>query len=363
MRSTGRTTILAGLFAAVMLVNAAPASAQPANDSPANAVVIGALPFTDSVITTDTAPDAEAPSNCGLGHTVWYQFTPSADATLTADTFGSDFDTVLAVYVDEPGLEIDCNDDSGSLQSMVTFQVTAGTTYFFQVGGCCSSGGETGTLNFAIAESQPSHGADLYLLRARRASQSAFALFLDRPVNGEPTPGVVYTNSFVFASNDAVSVFEGPPLNKSTETTIGFSQSRYTFDSEGNEIDVSYSFPTAIDDVHVTVAKNLSSASATGTMTLETCFFSSDPCQEETVSLAATWSATGRTKTFGAPSAVETFPGSSTLILGGPYTFRPATASLALDGTSVPGHVDEAQIANSINLTFCVDLTGGFCGG
>jgi hypothetical protein len=29
----------------------------------------------------------------------------------------------------------------------------------------------------------------------------------------------------------------------------------------------------------------------------------------------------------------------------------------------VPGRVDEAQIANDISLTFCVDLTGGLCGG
>jgi hypothetical protein len=85
--------------------------------------------------------EAEEPAPCGLKrNTVWYRITPDRDARLTANTFGSNYDTVLAAYTGSslgsltlvPGA---CNDDSGGVQSQIAFQVQAGTTYHFQVGG------------------------------------------------------------------------------------------------------------------------------------------------------------------------------------------------------------------------------------
>ncbi len=82
--------------------------------------------------------------------TVWYKHTPSSSQTLTADTFGSDYDTQLIVW---SGTSIGtvtfvgCNDDSGGFQSAVTFSANAGTTYYFQIDGFS---GETGNLVFNL---------------------------------------------------------------------------------------------------------------------------------------------------------------------------------------------------------------------
>ena len=69
------------------------------------------------------------------------------------DTFGSSFDTVLAVYTGaslSTLLEIASNDDAGSLQSSVSFTATQGTTYFIAVDGFAGASGSV-QLNVAGA--------------------------------------------------------------------------------------------------------------------------------------------------------------------------------------------------------------------
>src|SRR5437870_2093012 len=72
----------------------------PANDNFADATVIAAIPFSDGPFSTAGATtEPGEPSPCGtIGTTVWYSFTPTQNGTIGADTFGSDYDTVLAVY-------------------------------------------------------------------------------------------------------------------------------------------------------------------------------------------------------------------------------------------------------------------------
>src|SRR6266545_2852131 len=79
--------------------------ALPANDNLASATNASTPPFTDGPFRTDfaTTETGEPDHLCqgydvDIGKTVWYKFTPVADTTLAADTFGSDFDTVVAVY-------------------------------------------------------------------------------------------------------------------------------------------------------------------------------------------------------------------------------------------------------------------------
>jgi hypothetical protein len=66
-----------------------------------------------------------------------------------ADTFGSNYDTVLSVWTGSPGTfaPVACNDDTGSLQSQVSFAATSGTTYFFMV---TAFGNDGGTLVFNL---------------------------------------------------------------------------------------------------------------------------------------------------------------------------------------------------------------------
>lgn len=150
-------TLLALLAAAALLIPLAPAAlaVAPPNDNFANATPIVALPFHDSLDTSEATTEDTDPDCFGNGHTVWYSFTPGVDLTIAANTFGSVFDTTLSVYTGTAGAleQVACNDDSGSLQSRIVFPATAGTTYFLMVGTFFGSPG--GALEIDAAELLP----------------------------------------------------------------------------------------------------------------------------------------------------------------------------------------------------------------
>ena len=130
-------------------------AAPPDNDEIANATLIGSLPFSDTVDTTEATTAPDDPNCVGQGPTVWYTYTPTEDQRLLADTFGSDYDTTLSAYVGSPGSleQIACNDDSGgNVQSAILIEVEAGTTYYFMVGAFASGPG--GTLVFNVDETE-----------------------------------------------------------------------------------------------------------------------------------------------------------------------------------------------------------------
>lgn len=141
MRGITRMALPAILAAGLTMTVAGPAmAAVPTNDDFANATVVSATPFTDTVDTTDATSQATDSTGCGGSHSVWYAYTASHDGTLTFDTSGSSFDTLLSAYTGAEGslTLVACNDDAnGGLQSQVSFDVTSGTTYHFLVGGCC----------------------------------------------------------------------------------------------------------------------------------------------------------------------------------------------------------------------------------
>jgi hypothetical protein len=132
----------------------------PANDDFDDAVVITELPFTHTVNTTEATTDADDPADpedpavCFIGgHTVWYQFTPSEDTRINANTIGSDYDTGIAVFTGTRGAltVIDCNDDillGRNVRSSVTFDAVAGETYYFMVGSFGEAPG--GNLVFSV---------------------------------------------------------------------------------------------------------------------------------------------------------------------------------------------------------------------
>jgi hypothetical protein len=127
----------------------------PANDNIADATALGALPFSDQVNTAGATTEPGDPDCVGNGPTVWYRFTPSQDIVLNANTFGSDYDTSVSVYIGSPGslTQIACNDDSNGMQSSVTFEASAGETYYVMVGAFASGFG--GNLTFTLLEAPP----------------------------------------------------------------------------------------------------------------------------------------------------------------------------------------------------------------
>jgi Ca2+-binding RTX toxin-like protein len=115
-------------------------AAPPPNDAFAARTTVAAIPYADTQSTVEaTAEPGEPVSPCGpAGRSVWYQFTPAADVVLRADTLGSDFDTILAVWKGGDLASLSpaaCADDVINSQSIVVFAARAGTTYVFQAGG------------------------------------------------------------------------------------------------------------------------------------------------------------------------------------------------------------------------------------
>ncbi|MFO0830350.1 MAG: hypothetical protein U0637_00775 [Phycisphaerales bacterium] len=117
---------------------------------PPNDTCAGAIPVTVGTTAFDTtAASNDDATNCGgSGPEVFYSFTPAASGGYTIDTFGSGFDTILAVVASDCTTELACNDDSGSLQSMLSIGLTAGTTYIIQVDGFGGASG-AGSLNIS----------------------------------------------------------------------------------------------------------------------------------------------------------------------------------------------------------------------
>src|SRR5439155_253471 len=110
------------------------------------------------------------PSHAGNtgGQSVWYTWTAPVSASVTIDTIGSSFDTLLAVYSGtsvSPLSAIASNDDivaaDGHVPSSVMFAGVAGTTYQIAVDGF---GGATGgvTLNWFNVAAPPSPPNDAF---------------------------------------------------------------------------------------------------------------------------------------------------------------------------------------------------------
>lgn len=181
MRRLGRHMLLTLMVSALMILGAPAAFAQPPNDDFADATEVGALPFMDTVDTSDAtaAPDDPEPTCVETSATVWYSYTATENQFIDADTFGSDYDTTLSVWTGEPGQleQVACNDDrGGDLQSRVNVEVAAGTTYYFMVGSFDGEAG--GNLVFSVDVGAPPAG-----LREVTIDESGTV----RPKTGEAT--------------------------------------------------------------------------------------------------------------------------------------------------------------------------------
>lgn len=100
------------------------------------------------------------PSACGGEATVWFSLglLSGASGLVRLDTFGSDYDTVLAVYRGaslETLRPVACNDDAdpGTLQSTLTFLALPGETYHVQVG--AADGAPFGSLRLHARDALP----------------------------------------------------------------------------------------------------------------------------------------------------------------------------------------------------------------
>lgn len=140
---------------------APPPPPPPANDSFASAQAIsgcsGTVNGSNISATKEVGEPAHFPASPGSTKSVWYQWQAVASQSVTINTIGSNYDTILAVYTGNSvnGLTLVTNNDdiaSGNTASTVTFTATQGTIYRIAVDGFDNggSGGDVGniTLNW-----------------------------------------------------------------------------------------------------------------------------------------------------------------------------------------------------------------------
>jgi hypothetical protein len=126
------------------------------NDAFASAQVISGISGSvagNNVGATKETGEPNHGGNAG-GHSVWYQWQAPASGTVTMDTVGSNFDTLLGVYTGSSVGALTTiagnDDDTGVLTSKVSFSAVNGTLYRIAVDGW---GGTTGniTLNWNLS--------------------------------------------------------------------------------------------------------------------------------------------------------------------------------------------------------------------
>ena len=124
-------------------------SAGPPNDDVATPTVVSSLPASLAATTTEATvqdysrnePYPRCLEDGQLGNSVWYSFTPAANATVVVSTLGSSYDTIVQVYTGADlnnlsALDGACNDDvGGTQQSKVAFAAQAAERYLVQVMG------------------------------------------------------------------------------------------------------------------------------------------------------------------------------------------------------------------------------------
>jgi Family of unknown function (DUF6299) len=146
--------ILVGLVVATLVLVAPAAAAPPANDTFAGAVTISALPFSDTVDTTEAttdADDANANASCGAPATdasVWYAFTPASATGVSVDVSASDYSAGVIVVTGSPGsfALVACGPGS------VGFSASAGVTYYLLAFDDTPDGTNGGTLQISVTE-------------------------------------------------------------------------------------------------------------------------------------------------------------------------------------------------------------------
>ena len=141
----------------------------PANDSFAGAIAVSGGTVTGHNLATTSESGEPIDVVSGEPNTVWWTWTAAEGGAAEINTFGSDFDTRLAVYRDtSPGTPVTfgelalvvMNDDAddpndpndAGLQSQALFAATAGTTYYVVVDGFLS---ETGAITLSVPAAQP----------------------------------------------------------------------------------------------------------------------------------------------------------------------------------------------------------------
>ncbi len=134
-------TVFGILFAAA--ASATPAFAAPTNDNIGGATKITPAAYSATIadVATATTAGTDPVISCGASQhedSVWYWFTPASSGEVSINTLNSQYDTVLAVFKNDPlvagGLiELGCNDNASGTTSALVLPLRGGVRYFIEV--------------------------------------------------------------------------------------------------------------------------------------------------------------------------------------------------------------------------------------
>ncbi len=120
------------------------------NDNFSNATILSGTSITATGSNTDATRQKGEPAIGGKsgGKSIWYSWTAPTNGSVSVDTSGSGFDTLLGVYTGSSVAKLTkvaSNDDAspGVLTSAVGFKATAGTTYYIAVDGYHGANGSS----------------------------------------------------------------------------------------------------------------------------------------------------------------------------------------------------------------------------
>lgn len=107
----------------------------------AEAVLSDPTPIVATGNTTGRGNDINPTCGASNAQDVVFAYTPSVTRQYNVNTFGSGYDTVVAVFAGCGGAQLACNDDAAGLQSQVFVNLTAGVQYLIVVDGYSTSTG------------------------------------------------------------------------------------------------------------------------------------------------------------------------------------------------------------------------------
>jgi hypothetical protein len=148
-----RLGVVLAVFTGLLLLPASAFAAAPANDDVTAATAISALPFTDTVDTSEATAAAGDLDCSGLEdtHTVWYAITPTTDMLLglrTEPQFAAEVSTSVASGSPGSLSFLQC-----SFATTQTLEAKAGTTYYIQLASAGTDPG--GRISFSVVQVDP----------------------------------------------------------------------------------------------------------------------------------------------------------------------------------------------------------------
>jgi len=184
---------LAAALAVTALAGSPALAAVPSNDGYSGAEVVGGVPFSASLDTTDATTDAdddEMNVPCGapaMDASVWYSFTAGADEAYLADASASDYSAGVFVATGSPGsFEVLACGPGGA-----AWQAAAGETYVILViDDQSDGGGNGGQLELTIDVAPPPPALEVTVnSTARFDSKTGSAILSGTIMCGEEAAG------------------------------------------------------------------------------------------------------------------------------------------------------------------------------